>query len=468
MKTVLTRSAIVVLLVAVAPTACDSFLTGPGLTESPNSPTQASRDQLFVSFQAAQFTQFEGALARAACIFMQQCAGTDRQYLSLGTYDFTEDDFSGEFDQVYTGGGLLDIRKVEASADAAGDAVYGGIARAWEAYIMGTAADIWGNIAYSEAVGDVATPHLDPQANVYATVQAKLDSALTMLGGAGVGPGGADLVYKGNKTKWTQAAHTLKARFYLHMAEVSSANYASALAQAQQGIAASANDFKSYHSSTTTENNVWYQFQVVQRDGYLKAGKRLVDLLAARSDPRLAVYFDKNAQGGYGGKDPGEAFDNTTSNICCALGTLAGSRLDPAFQQPLITWAENQLIVAEAAYQTGDATTALSSLNAERAAAGLATLTGMSGAALLDSVMTEKYVVTFQNIEAWSDYRRTCTPALVPYTAGGATAIPGRLFYGFDERNTNPNIPDPATQQAATNKPGTPGGTNPNDPTPCP
>jgi len=134
----------------------------------------------------------------------------------------------------------------------------------------------------------------------------------------------------------------------------------------------------------------------------------------------------------------------------------------------LITHAENQLIIAEAAYQTGAVTTALDSLNAERTAAGLSALSGITGAALLDSIMTEKYVVTFQNIEAWSDYRRTCTPTLVPYTAGGATAIPGRLFYGFDERNTNPNIPDPAAQEAATNKVGTPAGTNPNDPNPCP
>ncbi len=433
MKTVLTRSALVALLVAVASTACDSFLTGPGLTEDPNAPTQASRDQLFVSFQAAQFTQFEGALSRTACIFVQPCAGTDRQYLSLGEYNFTEDDFSPEFDQVYTGGGLIDIRKVEALADGGNDAVYGGVARAWEAYVVGTAADIWGNLPYSQAVSSVLTPVLDPQAAVYTAVQAKLDSALTMLGGTGAGPGGADLVYKGDKTKWTQAAHTLKARFYLHMAEVSAANYALALAQAQQGISATANDFKTYHSSTTSENNVWYQFQIVSRDGYLKAGKRLVDLLVARGDPRLALYFDKNQSGGYAGKDPGQAFDNTTSNICCGQGNT-GSRLD----------------------------------NAERTAAGLATLSGITGTALRDSIMTEKYVVTFQNIEAWSDYRRTCTPTLVPYTVGGATAIPGRLFYGFDERNTNPNIPDPATQQGATNKAGTPGGTNPNDPTACP
>src|SRR5437588_376661 len=122
MKTVLTRSALAALLVAVASTACDSFLTGPGLTEDPNAPTQASRDQVFVGFQAAQFTQFEGALARTACIFVQQCAGVDRQYLSLGEYNFSEDDFSPEFDQVYTGGGLVDIRKVEASAGAGASA----------------------------------------------------------------------------------------------------------------------------------------------------------------------------------------------------------------------------------------------------------------------------------------------------------------------------------------------------------
>ena len=123
------RSALAALLLAAATGACDAFLTGPGLTQSPNAPTQASRDQLFVALQSAQFTQFEGALARTACIFVQQCAGVDRQYLSLGKYAFTEDDFSGEFNLVYVGGGLLDIRKVEASADAAGDSVYGAIAR---------------------------------------------------------------------------------------------------------------------------------------------------------------------------------------------------------------------------------------------------------------------------------------------------------------------------------------------------
>jgi len=55
--------------------------------------------------------------------------------------------------------------------------------------------------------------------------------------------------------------------------------------------------------------------------------------------------------------------------------------------------------------------------------------------------MTEKYVVTFQNIEAWSDYKRTCIPALVPAT--GYTQVIGRLPYSINEVNTNPNVPSP-------------------------
>jgi len=63
-------------------------------------------------------------------------------------------------------------------------------------------------------------------------------------------------------------------------------------------------------------------------------------------------------------------------------------------------------------------------------------LVGITGAALLDSIMTEKYVALFQNIEVWSDYKRTCLPALTPYlTANGALPayqdkIPGRFYYG--------------------------------------
>ena len=88
--------------------------------------------------------------------------------------------------------------------------------------------------------------------------------------------------------------------------------------------------------------------------------------------------------------------------------------------------------------------------------------------ALFDSIMTEKYVALFQNIEVWNDYRRTCLPAFTPYlTANGAlpaygNKVPGRFYYGANERNTNPNIPAPSAQLGAN------GFRNRNDPNACP
>src|SRR5204862_4395035 len=99
----------------------------------------------------------------------------------------------------------------------------------------------------------------------------------------------------GKVAKWKQLAHQLKARYYLHVAEANGpANYGSALAEANQGISTAANDYLTYQSSATTEGNFWYQFQIVQRDSYLRMGKRLVDLLVSRNESRLAKYFDKN------------------------------------------------------------------------------------------------------------------------------------------------------------------------------
>ena len=71
----------------------------------------------------------------------------------------------------------------------------------------------------------------------------------------------------------------------------------------------------------------------------------------------------------------------------------------------------------------------------------------LTGATLLDSTMTEKYAALFQNIEGISDYRRTCIPAITPaHNTQGFDRVPGRLFYPLNERNANPNVPDPSVQ----------------------
>jgi starch-binding outer membrane protein, SusD/RagB family len=424
-----------VLLVATG--ACSNFLDAPEATTNPNQPTVANADQILVATETALNQQYTSDLARTVCVWMQQCAGTDRQYRQLGLYEYGEDAYNGPFSQVYTGGGLLDIRKIQAIADSAKDNTYAGIGRVLEALTVGLAADVWGDIPYSEAVANTISPKLDPQQEVYAAVQAKLDTAVTLLASkTGTGPAGADLFYGGDATKWLRLAHTLKARFYLHTAErAGNAAYQSALTEAQQGLQ-KGDDFRSYQSADPNEQNSWYQFTVIQRSGYMSPGAFLVSLLQSRNDPRLAQYFDPNASGQYVGAAPGQQGS-------AGIAKFDAARFAPGFRQPIVTYDENQLIIAESAFRLGQTGVALAAYNAERADAGLPPAGGVT----LADIMTEKYIALFQNIEVWNDWKRTCLPALTP-AAGTVGGIPARLLYAQSERNTNTNIPLPSDQPA--------------------
>ena len=454
--------------------ACNPFLTGEGLTNDPNNPTTATREALFMGVQATTFGQQESSVALTSCMWMQQCTGNGGRFVEeFGKYVIDEGSHSFDFNSVYTGGGLSDIRKIEASAAAAPDSVFLGIAQIYEALVIGTAADVWGDIPYSQAL-NAATPTLDNQLAVYDSVQVLLSRAIVNLNGAGPGPGDRDLVFAGDPAPWIEVAHTMKARYFLHTVEAAGAGllgartvaqvYADAIAQATLGIQSAANDFAAFHGQATSERNVWFQFSQTTFGIDLVAGKFLVDLMNARNDPRRSQYFSLDGVGGYGGDDVNIGPLNPDS-----VSAIDGTRNSPTFRQPFVTWAENELILAEA-YNRGtpaNDAVALTHLNNERTAAGLAATAG-AGVALFDSIMTEKYVALFQNIEVWNDYRRTCLPAFTPYlTANGALPaygdkVPGRFYYGANERNTNPNIPAPSAQLGAN------GFRNRNDPTACP
>lgn len=453
----MTRSAGAALLLLFG-AGCSAFdLSGPKLDENPNLATQVrTPDQYLIGIQAAMYSVQEGGLARTTGIWTQQFAGVDRQYSSTDIYSVGEDDFSTDWDFIFAQGGLIDIRKLQVAVSAVGDRRYLGIAKVFEALEIGTAADIWGDIPYSEANNpDIATPKLDKQLDVYAAVQALLTSAIADLGsGVGAGPGGADLTYGGNAAKWIAVAHTLKARFYMHTAEVNPAAFALANAEAKQGITSPANDFLDFHSDVPTEWNVWAQFDYWDRDSYMRAGKALVDTMKNRGDVRLTAgcasgqnwceaYFT-----GTTGSAPGQ---NLTTASDIGDMRLFGPTENLDFRQPIITWAETQLIIAETAIRAGNAAEALTATNAVRVAAGnvpFATVT-------LAQIAVEKWIASFQTLENWNDYKRNCFPKLTP--AAGRAAIPARLVYPFSERNVNSNVPLPSAQPVR----------NQNDPNAC-
>lgn len=416
---------------------CSDWLNGTGLTTNPNSPTKTGANQLFIGVTVTQTVQQTGDFARLFSMWMQSMAGTDRQYIPLANYTFDEDAFSGDWGNVYTGGGLIDERAIESQELALGDSLYVGVAKVMEALTMGTAADVWGDIPYREAASSVLEPHLDPQQQVYADIQAQLDTAVAYLQCTSptcAGPGPNDLFYGGDASKWLALAHTLKARYFMHVTTQDPTAYASALTEAQQGILSPDGDFKSYQSTNPNEWNLWYQFIVIQRGGYISAGENLINMLQTADDPRLQQYYGTNSTGEYIGAPPAGG-NGDWSN-------LSATRLAQDFSQPIVTSAENELIIAEAALHANDQATAVAAYNAERASQGVGNWPG--GTLTLADVIKEKYIADFQQIEVYNDWKRTCLPTLVAATPAG---IPGRVLYPLSaERNANPNIPSPDQQ----------------------
>lgn len=430
MKTLLVAGA------AAAITGCSDFLGGDKLDSDPNRPTSAQSAQLLTAVQVNSYYILNGHAARVLSMWMQQMAGTDRQYRGYDQYLITEGLF-GEYSSAYTGGGLVDMRAIQADAEATGNRVLGGIAKVWEALVMSFVTDMYGDAPYSQAVdGDqFPTPALDAQADIYAALQTVLDGAIADLTSGQGAVGNLDLSLGGDAQAWAKVAHTLKARLYLHTAETNAGAYALALAQAQQGISSSAGDLNEYHSGSSGEENIWWQFIARDRDSYMRPGKFLVDLMNSRSDPRRPEYFELNGLGGYGGAAPASGMNASVSN-------LGPTRLDPAYAQPIVTWLETQAIIAETAYRGGNLTLARSALDAIRASYGAAPIgASLSGAALLTKILEEKYIALFQNYEVYNDWKRTCYPNLVPANNNYQGNIPARFTYPVAERSSNPNVP---------------------------
>jgi hypothetical protein len=406
----------------------DGFLTGGELSHDPNRPAEATSGQLFVGIQANLWATLQSDPARITGMWAQQFLGANNQYVAICNYGVSEQITNGFHAGLYTGGGLVDLRRLETQTSAAHDSVFHGIALVTEALLMGTAADLFGDLTYSHALTGEQNPPLDPQLAVYDSVQSILSRAIVELGATGptnAGPAAADFAYGGDPAAWTRLAHTLKARFLMHTAEVRPAVYADVSSEAAKGLVDASQNFNAVFSGNASEQNFWYQFDVVQRAGYLAPNPQFVELLRTRADPRLGTYFNADQ-----------------SDLNAALVSAGGT-------QPLVTANDNLLRWAEANQRTGKDAAARTRLNQARALAGLPPESdSLAGENLLAEILIEAYIADFMSIEAWNLYKRTCTPNLASVVAG--VKIPARFPYDASERNTNINIP-PLSQQRARN-----------------
>lgn len=403
-----------------------------------------------------------GALGgRMPGIVMQHWAGNDAQQLAYTSYNIGESDMNNLWNAGLYGGVMKDAKIMIEKAQQEGNAYYVGIGKVLMAHALGVCTSMWGDIPYSQAldIDQYPKPVFDAQADVYDAIQTLLSEAIVEFSKpayvAPVPPGGDDLYFGGNASAWIKVAHSLKARYYLHLTKRDAASAQNALDEIAAGAIAG-NDDEPVCPFASAQNNAnpYYLFGI-QRPNTMVMAPSFVDRLTANADPR------KNKL----------VHSNNVSYFNASNDNLFWVQADAGL--PLISYSEIKFIEAEALLRTGDAPGAEAALalaieaNMERLGvdgtayvAARGNFTGLTtDEERLQRIIEEKYVSMYAQAETevWADYRRTGYPAIAPTpngTAGGLNPgglVPRRFLYPINERTTNEDNYNAAVQNQGGN-----------------
>lgn len=442
-------------------TRCENILEG--VNDNPNNPIEAPADLLLIGAELADITVQVSHVQRISGMWTGQYKGLILLYGSLNNYNISSEETNSTWSYMYQG----IVKQCRIMQEELTEfPIYVGIAKVLEAHAMGSAAELFGDIPYSEAVDpteEIQDPIFDDQADVFAALQLLLDDAILDLNAVAGNPSiSNEIFHGGNKTKWIQTAYTLKARFYMDTKQ-----YANAYAAAQMGIASAANSMKFKPAGTSANGNTnLLNVFVGERNDYMTTvGTYLESLIATgTANTRNNAKTNEDARSKYykiGGSAP-----NLELGVAKATAPM-----------PLVTYEENLLILAEAGARTVDFNTGLGHLNTLRSflASGAAFVKlapadvtvydayvatdfdalGIENPdsidplrALLREIIEERYVSLFGTYLPFNDARRVRKDdgdLTVPFPINGGTftSYPERFPYAQDELNANSNAPFP-------------------------
>lgn len=309
---------------------------------------------------------------------------------------------------------------------------YIGIGKILKAINLGLATDTWGDIPYSEAFQGANNlyPKYDSQETIYANMQTLLDEGIAQLSLAAgtIKPGTDDLIYGGTAATWIKAAWVLKARYAMHLTKKDAAGAANlALTYLSKGFSSNAEDLQLIY--TDRNLNPWNKNVAVAAAGAVykvSPTQRFIDLMTGSGyypglvDPRLPILMDNKSAATYTGIVNGSG---GAGNVNLTANTYYAK---PASPVPIVTFAEQKFLEAEAEFikAGGTATSAGSSANAYNAyLAGIGAnmdklgavktayltnpLVAVTAAGLkLENILKEKHIALFLHPEAWVDVRR--------------------------------------------------------------
>lgn len=400
------------------------------------------------------------------------------QYGSFDSYLNVPSDNDNVWQALYTTATNLNF--IIANADTT-QRNYRAIAYFMKAYDFQLICDAWGDVPESQALkgtGNLA-PKFDPGQQVYDSIASWIFTGISCIDPTRTSPA-EDLIYPGQAmTQWNKFANTLLMKVYLRECLKNPSRATAGFQALQTEMAATSTGFLSvagspsgddatlHYNAVTFQQFPLYATQVYLQVQNLTASNTVINYMNITNDPRIADFYQLDANGAYGGEIQGDykALSGQPDVNFSPLGTEV---LSPTASTRLLTASESDFLQAEAqvrGYLTGGASAASTSYTAG-ITASFASWTNSSTASVstymaqdsvnfsnattsssqLYLILTQKWLSMCgnQNFEAWTEWRRTRIPSF--FTLSAASQIPHgdwprRLVYPSAELNDNTSFP---------------------------
>jgi hypothetical protein len=346
--------------------------------------------------------------------------------------------------------------------------------------------DVYGDAPYSQAwkaSSNVTLPDYDTQDQLYKSLLADLDAAITSMDAAKAIPSSDILPYKGDVAQWKKFGYSLMLRIAMRLTKADAATAKTYAEKAAAGgtFASAADDAYVIPDNPNGYHNNYTAALMTAADYYqVRWSKTLIDYLSSTDDPRLGVIAEVPQAGLANNQDATKA-GNSDPNVQLGLpngydmnggatdithspgypgGTGTGADATPIgkysrpktalfgnFNAPvfIVTYAQTELLLAEAAvrgYSVGGTAVEHYSNGVK---GGVLSLAPFGAAAVIDPVdaadyaaanplntsstdaslkmINEQYWATSGALmnftEAWNNWKRSGYPVLTPIVASG-------------------------------------------------
>lgn len=351
------------------------------------------------------------------------------------------------------------------------------IAEIYEVYLFQRLTDLFGDIPYSEVTTSPSavnrTPKFDKQEDIYPSLIAKVDAAISKLTSGDATYGSSDFFYQGNLDKWKKFGNSLKLKLGMRIRYANptlAQQTVTAAINSSAGLISSNSDnaaVATYNNAQTENQNPILRQAVTGSSDLRYLANTLINKLKTDNDARLPLLAEPVTVGGVATyQGIGVALtDNELSALIRAnystpnKTTYFNQAATAALPSFAMTYSDICFYKAEAALlgwglNNSDAHTEF--INGVKAAFAIApynltslnstyestvlSFNGLSDTQKMEKIATQKWIHLFgRNFEAFAEWRRTGYPILTPGPNQGSTngQIPRRGIYSSDEAELN-------------------------------